>query len=483
MNVSSQKFRVHFLLCSVIVCLLFTACSVLPAASDPSKPQLHSHPSVTLATTAMPEPTFVPVPSTIPSAPIETEPSAPSHIHDYSAQIVDPTCTDAGQLIRICECGDSYLDGTIDPLGHQYATQVTAPSCIEGGFTEYTCSACGDRYLDDRTAPSGHNWGAWETVLEPTVDNPGEQRRNCLNCDAAETKAIDKLFHQHRFTAMVTEPTCTGGGFTTYTCSCGETYTANETNPLGHSYIAQVTPPTCQMQGYTVYVCFCGEMYKGNYVEPLGHSFGEWSITKEPTADAEGEMKRICGDCGFAELISVEKLPKPHTHTYSKEKMAATCTAQGYTLYSCPCGDSYREEGAAATGHCWDHWLVTLRPTDTAVGQKERVCTVCNVIESDILDFVSGDCGFVIVDYPETVFRNTDATVRILGQPGITYDIDVYYKSGESSAKGLEDQIADENGYVTWTWKIGGRTVAGTFQIVVTGNGESQSVEFTVVVE
>ena len=41
----------------------------------------------------------------------------------------------------------------------------------------------------------------------------------------------------HSYTAVVTQPTCTAGGYTTYTCSkCGDTYTANATAALGHSY-------------------------------------------------------------------------------------------------------------------------------------------------------------------------------------------------------------------------------------------------------
>lgn len=42
--------------------------------------------------------------------------------------------------------------------------------------------------------------------------------------------------HQHSYTAVVTEPTCTEKGYTTYTCSCGDSYIADEIPALGHSY-------------------------------------------------------------------------------------------------------------------------------------------------------------------------------------------------------------------------------------------------------
>ena len=42
--------------------------------------------------------------------------------------------------------------------------------------------------------------------------------------------------HAHSYTALVTEPTCTEEGFTTYTCECGDTYVADHTEPLGHDW-------------------------------------------------------------------------------------------------------------------------------------------------------------------------------------------------------------------------------------------------------
>ena len=42
--------------------------------------------------------------------------------------------------------------------------------------------------------------------------------------------------HTHSYTATVTEPTCTAGGYTTYTCSCGDSYVADETPALDHDF-------------------------------------------------------------------------------------------------------------------------------------------------------------------------------------------------------------------------------------------------------
>ena len=43
--------------------------------------------------------------------------------------------------------------------------------------------------------------------------------------------------HDHDYQAAVTAPTCTEGGFTTYTCSeCGDSYVSDHTAPLGHDW-------------------------------------------------------------------------------------------------------------------------------------------------------------------------------------------------------------------------------------------------------
>ena len=43
--------------------------------------------------------------------------------------------------------------------------------------------------------------------------------------------------HQHTYTETVTEPTCEQDGYTTYTCSCGYSYTDNVVPALGHDYV------------------------------------------------------------------------------------------------------------------------------------------------------------------------------------------------------------------------------------------------------
>lgn len=78
--------------------------------------------------------------------------------------------------------------------------------------------------------------------------------------------------------------------------------------------------------------------------------------------------------------------------------------------------------------------------------------------------------------------RGSKATVEARGEPGVEYDIAVCYSSGESSAQGLENKTADAEGLVSWTWRVGGGTKAGTYTIRVTGGGATLEFAFTVTV-
>ncbi len=74
---------------------------------------------------------------------------------------------------------------------------------------------------------------------------------------------IQAVFHTHVYAAVVTAPTCTEAGYTTYTCTCGDTYVADEVPALGHKEARQgAVEATCTEDGYTGdLVCtVCGEI-------------------------------------------------------------------------------------------------------------------------------------------------------------------------------------------------------------------------------
>ena len=110
----------------------------------------------------------------------------------------DATCTDAGEKITTCICGVHVKETTIIPaFGHtEVIDDAVAPTCTETGLTEGKhCSVCNE-----------------VLVAQQTVAALG-----------------------HSYSAVVTAPTCTEKGYTTYTCStCGDEYVSGTVNALGH---------------------------------------------------------------------------------------------------------------------------------------------------------------------------------------------------------------------------------------------------------
>lgn len=175
--------------------------------------------------------------------------------------------------------------------------------------------------------------------------------------------------HSHSYSSVVTAPTCLTSGYTTYTCSCGDSYTGNPKAALGHNYISTIVEPSCLGTGYTSHDCSrCDSSYIDNIQDPLGHSYSD-SILKEATCQTEGSKKSTCGRCGDTQTFTIAILP----HDYIKTTIASTCIAQGYDNYTCSmCQGSYQNNFQPLGNHVFE---------DTEDGQ---ICSICGLAINSI---------------------------------------------------------------------------------------------------
>ena len=150
-----------------------------------------------------------------------------------------------------------------------------------------------------------------------------------------------------------------------------------------HSYTAVVTAPTCTAKGYTTHTCSCGDSYVDTYVDALGHAWDNGKVTKEPTATETGVRTYTCTRCGETKTEIIPKLT--HEHSYTAVVTAPTCTAKGYTTHTCACGDSYVDTYTAALGHDWDSGTVTKEPTATETGIRTFTCTRCSATKTETI--------------------------------------------------------------------------------------------------
>ena len=67
---------------------------------------------------------------------------------------------DTDYLARMYELGEGETlpDEGDDTCQHNYLAVVTAPTCLLGGFTTYTCSLCADSYIGDKVSATGHSF-------------------------------------------------------------------------------------------------------------------------------------------------------------------------------------------------------------------------------------------------------------------------------------------------------------------------------------
>lgn len=119
--------------------------------------------------------------------------------------------------------------------------------------------------------------------------------------------------HTHSYSATITRAaTCDEAGITTYTCSCGDSYTETIA-ALGCNYVSVVTAPTETAQGYTTHTCTrCGDSYIDSYTDPTGSTTTKYtlSLIADPT---NGGTVSQSGDGQYEEGTYVTITPNPNT--------------------------------------------------------------------------------------------------------------------------------------------------------------------------
>ncbi len=147
-----------------------------------------------------------------------------------------------------------------------------------------------------------------------------------------------------------------------------------------HKYNSVVTEPTCTEQGYSTYTCECGDSYVDDYVDATGHNYSS-EITTPATHTATGIETFTCA-CGDSYTEVIEKIAE---HNHEAVITTPNCTEQGYTTYTCECGDSYVDDYVGALGHTPANAVEEnyIAPTCTETGSKD-VVIYCSVCEEEI---------------------------------------------------------------------------------------------------
>ena len=101
-----------------------------------------------------------------------------------------------------------------------------------------------------------------------------------------------------------------------YSSNSSAYFRCNRATAHEHSYTAVVTDPTCTAKGYTTHTCSCGDSYVDTYTDALGHAWDGGTVTKQPTATETGIKTYTCTRCS---ATKTETIP------------AGSCPSAGFT--------------------------------------------------------------------------------------------------------------------------------------------------------
>ena len=204
----------------------------------------------------------------------------------------------------------------------------------------------------------------------------------CSDCGATieEGSVITALGHDY-IDHPAKAPTCSAVGWNAYqTCSrC--TYTnyeelsANENNHVNTEEIPE-TESTCFTPGYTagVYCNDCKQFISGHAEKALTeHVWNNGEVLREATCNQKGLVKYTCTAEGCGATETRETAFAPDNHNYVPTVTNPTCTAQGFTTYTCSrCGSNYKDDYVAALGH--EYQATVTAATCTEGGYTTFTC-------------------------------------------------------------------------------------------------------------
>ena len=254
----------------------------------------------------------------------------PSHTSEYTSVVTAPTCTEQGFTTYTCTCGYSYVSDYVDALGHDFASGVCTRCSWNDNGLQY-------RVCDDHVIITRYTGNSAEVVIPAeirglpvtTIGNFAFKR--CLN-----------------MAAISIPDSMTSIGREAFDCCYGLT---DITIP------ASVTSIRWYAFGYCTGLDTI--TFQGNAHDLAVRIFTDVTATAYYPANnatwTEEAMEKYGG------TITWVPYDTSHIHEYTTVVTAPTCTEQGFTTYTCKCGDSYVGDYVDALGHDFADGICCIR--------------------------------------------------------------------------------------------------------------------------
>lgn len=209
-----------------------------------------------------------------------------------------------------------------------------------------------------------HSWGEWQEVTAPTCMQEGLKERTCSECEEKESEKIEKVGHSFtNYIADGKEAACIE--YTkTATCDfdgCNQKDTIVVSITKDHNFVeVEHKDADCENDGYKVVKCDgCGEEHTDVIGLSTGHNVASWTMVSEVKKDGTTceyiqTYEGYCQNC----KQNVQNEESVFKHTLDvRVTLEATCVDAGTKEQYCTengCNYTKEEEYTAPHAHSYD---------------------------------------------------------------------------------------------------------------------------------
>ncbi len=340
--------------------------------------------------------------------------------HDYQAEVTPPTCTEQGYTTYTCSmCGQNHSVYDTEALGHDWdeGKITTAPTPDAPGERTFTCRRCGETKTEpepyvETSLPESVDFTKAEDADKYEIKGPVSARQTNDGLTLVTTRnAVEPCNGQNSGAQASTpedlvEVPVSGDWIATLTFDFSTGSAANGYYQFFGFFAAQgddyqnMAGIRCGNNDLQDFLRVDGAVTAdtdgvksapgvnaaGTYylrIRKLGDSYNCYrsddgsNFTEMFSYDNTGiEADKIVIDAytgmtaGYTYTVESLRFMEPdHKHSYESKVTEPTCTAEGYTTYTCAtCGHSYQGDTVPALGHNY----------------VDGVCTRCGKAEPNI---------------------------------------------------------------------------------------------------
>ena len=192
----------------------------------------------------------------------------------------------------------------------------------------------------------------------------------------------------HNYTGpVITAPTCTKGGYTTYTCACGDSYITDEVPALGHNYVDKVCTRCGELSQWTLYFQPSSnwQLDDARFAAYFFNLYNGWIWTDLVDSDGDGIYETAIPD-GYDYVIFCRMDPETSENDWNNkwnQTADLEIPTDGSNMGTGIEGDwdlgSVIWSTFGSCSHSFGDWVTESSSTCTVQGKRYHDCTLCGV--------------------------------------------------------------------------------------------------------